>query len=98
MGDFNQLYDLCSEADMKDHSESKVPEKATNPLPPLLVPGASDLLDYWGDAWQRSILLLDVPRQRRNASDEHHDRGAPHVLSFQAELVLDGRLLPRPVN
>jgi hypothetical protein len=25
-------------------------------------------------------------------------RTAPHVLSFEAELVLDGRSLPRPVN
>ena len=23
---------------------------------------------------------------------------APHVLQFQAELVVDGRALPRPVN
>jgi hypothetical protein len=60
--------------------------------------GANNLLDYWVDAWQRSILLLDVLRQRGNASAEHNAREAPHVLSFEAELVLDGRLLPRPVN
>jgi pimeloyl-ACP methyl ester carboxylesterase len=42
--------------------------------------------------------LLDVLRQRGNASAEHNAREAPHVLSFEAELVLDGRLLPRPVN
>ena len=30
------------------------------------MPGANDLLDYWIDAWQRSILLLDVLRQRGN--------------------------------
>jgi pimeloyl-ACP methyl ester carboxylesterase len=83
---------------MKAHSESNVPEKATNPSSPLPVPGANDLLDYWVDAWQRSILLLDVLRQRGNASAEHNARAAPHVLSFEAELVLDGRLLPRPVN
>jgi pimeloyl-ACP methyl ester carboxylesterase len=86
------------EADMKDHSESKVPEKATNPSSPWPLSGANDLLDYWVDAWQRSILLLDVLRQRGNASAEHNARKAPHVLSFEAELVLDGRSLPRPVN
>jgi hypothetical protein len=83
---------------MKAHSESKVPEKATNPSSPLLLPGANDLLDYWVDAWQRSILLLDVLRQRGNNCLEHNARTAPNVLSFEVELVLDGRSLPRRVN
>jgi hypothetical protein len=54
--------------------------------------------EYWVDAWQRSILLLDVLRQRGNNYIEHNARTVPHVLSFGAELVLDGRTLPRPVN
>jgi pimeloyl-ACP methyl ester carboxylesterase len=54
--------------------------------------------EYWIDAWQRTILLLDVLRQRGNNSVEHNAREAPHVLNFDVELVLDGRLLPRPVN
>ena len=54
--------------------------------------------EYLIDAWQRSILLLDVLRQRGNNYIEHNAREAPHVLSFEAELVLDGRTLPRPVN
>src|SRR5258707_7534668 len=60
--------------------------------------GTNHLLDYSIDAWQRSILLLDVLRQRGNNSREHNARKAPNVLSFDAELVLDGRSLPRPVN
>ena len=83
---------------MKDHSESKVTKKATNPLSPWPLSGANDLLDYWVDAWQRSILLLDALRQRGNNCVEHNARTAPNVLSFDAELVLDGRSLPRPVN
>ena len=83
---------------MEAHSESKVPEKATNPSWSCLLPETNHLLDYWIDAWQRSILLLDVLRQRGNASAEHNAREAPHVLSFEAEIALDGRLLPRPVN
>jgi len=83
---------------MKDRSESKVPEKSANPTSPWPLPGASDLLDYWVDAWQRSILLLDVLRQRGNNCVEHNAREAPNVLSFDAELVRDGRSLPRPVN
>jgi pimeloyl-ACP methyl ester carboxylesterase len=54
--------------------------------------------EYWIDAWQRSILLLDVLRQRGNNYLEHNSRKVPNVLSFGAELVLDGRTLPRPVN
>ena len=68
-----------------------MPEKTTNPSWPCLLPGANHLFDYWVDAWQRSILLLDVLRQRGNASAEHNAREAPNVLSFEAELVLDGR-------
>ena len=60
--------------------------------------GANDLLEYWVDASQRSILLLDTLRQRGNNCLEHNARKAPNVLSFAVELVLDGRSLPRPVN
>ena len=80
---------------MNESSQSK-PEKAANPSSPL--PGANALFDYWVDVWQRSILLLDVLRQRGNNSAEHGARTAPHVLSFDTELVIDGRLLQRPVN
>ena len=54
--------------------------------------------DYWMDAWQRSILTLDVLRQRGNIYQERTTQDAPHVLSFKGELVLDGRTLARPVN
>src|SRR3954452_2148364 len=79
----------------------KAEENSSNQLfsnPFQLVPGASDGIAYWVDVWQRSILLLDVLRQRGNNYVEHNARQAPHVLTFEAELVLDGRTLPRPVN
>jgi pimeloyl-ACP methyl ester carboxylesterase len=60
--------------------------------------GAQDAVEYWIDACQRSVLLLDVLRQRGNNYREHNARPVPHVLSFEAELVLDGRSLPGPVN
>jgi pimeloyl-ACP methyl ester carboxylesterase len=60
--------------------------------------GANTAFEYWIDAWQRSVLVLDVLRQRGNNSAEHNARKAPNVLSFEVELVLDGRSLPRPVN
>ena len=83
---------------MQGNPEPKVPEKAAYPSSLWPIPGASDLVDYWVDAWQRSILLLDVLRQRGNNCLEHNARKVPNVLSFEAELVLDGRTLPRPVN
>ena len=54
--------------------------------------------EYWRDAWERSILTLDVLRQRGNNYVERTEQTAPHVLTFAAELVLDGRKLERPVN
>jgi hypothetical protein len=54
--------------------------------------------DYMIDAGQRSVLFLDVMRQRGIQYREHMAETAPHVLNFEAELVIDGRTLPRPVN
>ena len=54
--------------------------------------------DYLRDAWQRSVLFLDALRQRGNTFRERQEEAAPHVLDFDAELILDGRTLARPVN
>ena len=53
----------------------------------------TDAASYWTDAWQRSVLYLDVMRQRSDQYYEQKAKKAPHVLSFDAELVLDGRTL-----
>ncbi|MFA4914148.1 MAG: DUF3141 domain-containing protein [Burkholderiaceae bacterium] len=53
---------------------------------------------YGLDAWQRSVLYLDVMRQRGNQYLEHMSQTAPNVLSMSYSLVMDGRTLPRPVN
>lgn len=58
----------------------------------------NDVAAYLNDAAQRSILFLDVMRQRGNAYREHAAETAPHVLDFQCELMVDGRTLARPVN
>ena len=47
--------------------------------------------DYLRDAWQRSILFLDILRQRGNIYREQQGKVAPNVLQFEASLVLDGR-------
>jgi len=54
--------------------------------------------EYWLDAWQRSVLFLDVLRQRGNIYREQNAKTAPNVLEFETELVMDGRKLARPVN
>ena len=54
--------------------------------------------EYWLDACQRWLLFLDVLRERGDTVQAHAAEAAPHVLTFQPELVMDGRLLPRPVN
>ncbi|CAN7437676.1 DUF3141 domain-containing protein [Rhizobium sp. LjRoot258] len=54
--------------------------------------------DYALDAAQRSVLFWDVMRKRGNQYRAHAEATAPHVLSFTPEVVLDGRMLERPVN
>jgi pimeloyl-ACP methyl ester carboxylesterase len=64
-------------------------------------PGGGPALEawsYWIDAWQRSLLFVDVMRQRSLRYAEHAAKTAPHVLKFTCELVMDGRKLKRPVN
>ena len=54
--------------------------------------------DYVRDAYERSVLFLDVLRQRGNIYREQQAKEAPHVLEFEGELILDGRTFARPVN
>ena len=54
--------------------------------------------EYWVDAWQRTILFWDVLRQRSDQYYAQKAKAVPHVLIFDAELVLDGRTFDRPVN
>jgi pimeloyl-ACP methyl ester carboxylesterase len=53
---------------------------------------------YSADAWQRTLLVLDVLRRRGDAFNEHAAGDMPPVLEFDYEPVIDGRTLPRPVN
>lgn len=65
-----------------------------NPFAALAQPA----LEYALDAWQRTVLLLDILRQRGNESAEHELEGMPPVLVFEHELLDDGRQLPEPAN
>ena len=55
-------------------------------------------VEYMVDAGQRSVLFLDIMRQRGDQYRQHVAQTAPHVLSYAAELVIDGRKLEEPVN
>src|SRR5262249_25750630 len=84
------------------------PENATasahmsslTPNPPETLPFNSfgPAIQYMIDAAQRSVLFLDVMRQRGNQYREHLAENAPHVLEYEFELIVDGRRLERPVN
>ena len=55
-------------------------------------------LEYLVDTGQRSVLFLDVMRQRGLQYREHIAETAPHVLNYEVELLADGRTLQPPVN
>jgi pimeloyl-ACP methyl ester carboxylesterase len=59
---------------------------------------AKDAWDYWVDSCQRGVLFWDVLRKRGNQAIEHYRAGKPPVLVFEYEMIVDGRLLERPVN
>ncbi|WP_138465650.1 DUF3141 domain-containing protein [Poseidonocella sp. HB161398] len=54
--------------------------------------------EYAKDALQRYILFLDALRQRSDMVIQHNKNGAPPVLVYDSELVMDGASLPRPCN
>jgi len=55
-------------------------------------------VEYMVDARQRTVLFLDIMRQRGDQYRQHLAETAPNVLSYAAELIIDGRKLEQPVN
>ena len=64
----------------------------------MTTPLSGPVQEYWVDAFQRSVLFLDTLRQRGNRYLEQKKKDVPHVLEFQADLISDGRKMPRPTN
>ena len=60
--------------------------------------GLGAAAEYWTDAWQRTVLCLETLNERGNTALAQAAKEVPHVLTFQADVVLDGRQLERPVN
>ena len=66
---------------------------AYNPMTPWL-----QYQDYMVDAFQRSVLFLDLLRQRGNEQAEITARPMATVLRFDHEVLMSGDALPRPIN
>ena len=56
------------------------------------------LFRYQVDVVQRSILFMDVLRQRADNMLSHEAAGMPPLLDFAHEVVLDARQFAVPVN
>lgn len=54
--------------------------------------------EYLLDSWQRSVLFLDLLRQRGNEQEAITSRPQATVLTFDHEVLMSGRALPRPIN
>jgi hypothetical protein len=93
MHPFNQLSDPSVSSVTPDDSTCAAPYA----FPPVTAL-AHAAADYATDAWQRAVLFADVMRERGNQYDAHLRERTPNVLDFSAELIVDGRTLPRPVN
>lgn len=68
-------------------------------------PGALPVAELWSDAWhyqvdffQRSVLFLDILRERANNMLAHEQAGLPPLLNFEYETILDARRFEHPAN
>jgi Protein of unknown function (DUF3141) len=78
---------------------TNTPASTSSPFDPQATPAtAQQAYDYWVDACQRTILFWDVLRRRSDQYYQERAKPVPHVLSFDAELVLDARTFERPAN
>ena len=57
-----------------------------------------DALSYGTDAWQRSLIYMDILRKRGNNYLTHNQEGMPPVLNFAYDILLDGRNLQPATN
>src|SRR5208282_317139 len=55
-------------------------------------------LEYLNDAYQRSILFLDILRQRGDQQAEMAARPMLSVLRYKEEQLMSGYSFPRPMN
>ncbi|MBV8593546.1 MAG: DUF3141 domain-containing protein, partial [Caulobacteraceae bacterium] len=56
------------------------------------------LQEYLTDAWQRTILLLDILRERGREEAEMTSHEISTVLNYDYEILISGAELSRPIN
>ena len=86
-----------------DEASSPQPAKATQvpvatPLNVAAVSYMEQMSRYQIDRWQRSVLFLDMLRERANNMLAHEEAGMPAPLDFEYETFLDARHLEHPAN
>lgn len=74
------------------------PGSAAEAATDATLPSLSDWQAYGLDALQRTFLTLDTLRERGNVYAQHEREGAPPLLKFEHELIMDGSSLKRPCN
>jgi len=65
---------------------------------PARPPGFAEVWEFTIDMVRRTVLFLDVLRQRGNNFLAYEASGKPPLLAFDYEILIDGRHLPDPVN
>lgn len=66
--------------------------------PEDMMASGGPLTHYLLDAYQRSVLFLDTLRQRGDEQKDITSRPMATVLTFEHEILMSGRSLPRPIN
>ena len=54
--------------------------------------------EYSKDFMRRLILTTDIMRQRADSDAVHEQADCPPVLTYDSEVIVDGRMLQHPVN
>lgn len=54
--------------------------------------------EYARDVAQRAVLTADALRLWSDTVQDHNAKGAPPVLVYDSEMIMDGATLPRPCN
>jgi hypothetical protein len=72
--------------------------KSSNFAASLLPTIMTDLPDYLTDAYQRTVLFLDLLRRRGDEEQDMTSRPMATVLRYEQEIILSGHTLKRPIN
>jgi hypothetical protein len=89
---------IFPEVEMKTTTAMTEPAEAMARLLDLAGGGAASLPEYLVDAFQRSVLFLELLRERGNQQLEITSQSMATVLHFEHEILMSGRSLPRPMN